>query len=137
RHVNLTCNNIVNSKLKQIMNYPGSLDQQSSTGIFPGRIHSVLMALLFLASINIAKAQTPEIRKAYHYLDIAQPSKVMPALQQAIGGNPDYTYYLGLGYILTGDLDKALATFEKGIADDKRNALVVAGKGHVKLLQKK
>ena len=34
-------------------------------------------------------------------------------------------------------LDKALATFEKGIAADDENPLPVAGKGQVKLLQKK
>lgn len=114
------------------MNNPGSSDKQSRMGIFP-----VLVMLLFIASLKIVNAQTPEIRKAYRYLDIEQPSKFLPALKKAVGDNPEYQYYLGLGYIVTGDLDKALSIFEKGIADDKRNPLFVAGKGHVKLLQKK
>lgn len=119
------------------MNYYGSPDQQSSAGRFPTWTLSVLIALLVTASINATFAQSPEIRKAYRYLDIEQPSKVMPALKQAVGDNPENLYYLGLGYIMTGDLDQALAAFEKGIAADKKNPLPVAGKGHVKLLQKK
>ena len=119
------------------MNYYGSPDQQSSAGRFPAWTRNVFIALLVMASISATYAQSPEIRKAYRYLDIEQPSKFMPALQQAVGNGPENLYYLGLGYIMTGDLDKALSTFEKGIAEDKKNPLPVAGKGHVKLLQKK
>lgn len=119
------------------MNNHGSPDQRKSAGRFSGRILMLLIALLIMASINATFAQSPEIRKAYRYLDIEQPSKVMPALEQAVGDNPDNLYYLGLGYILTDDLDKALSTFEKGIAQNRKDPLPVAGKGHVKLLQKK
>ena len=118
------------------MNYQGRPDRQQIAGRFSGLVTSALAALLFMASISTF-AQSPEIRKAYQYLEIEQPSKFMPALQKAVGDNPDNQYYLGLGYILTGDLDKALEIFEKGIADDRKNPLPVAGKGHVKLLQKK
>jgi tetratricopeptide (TPR) repeat protein len=119
------------------MNYYGSPDQQLSTGTFPARTRKVFITLLIMASINATYAQSPEIRKAYRYLDIEQPSKFMPALQQAVGDDPENLYHLGLGYIITGDLEKALSTFEKGIDADKKNPLPVAGKGHVKLLQKK
>ena len=119
------------------MNYQGSRDQQNCTANFTRTVLSVLSALLIMASTNPIFAQSPEIRKAFRYLDIEQPSKVMPALEQAVQGNPDNQYYLGLGHILTGNPDKALEIFEKGIADDKKNPLPVAGKGHVKLLQKK
>lgn len=119
------------------MNYRGSADQQINAGPFPGRTFNVLIALLFTASINTTFAQSPDIRKAYRYLDIEQPSRIMPALKEALGDNPENLYYLGLGYILTGDLDKSLSTFEKGVAENKKDPLVVAGKGHVKLLQKK
>jgi tetratricopeptide (TPR) repeat protein len=62
---------------------------------------------------------------------------MIPALEKAVQANPEEIYYLGLGYIMVGNLDKALATFEKGIAAEDKDPLVVAGKGHVKLLQKK
>lgn len=118
------------------MNYQGRPDRQPLAERFSGTVATALTALLFMASIQTF-AQSPEIRKAYHYLDIEQPSKVMPALQKAVGDNPENLYYLGLGHILTGDLDKALEIFERGIAEDRKNPLPVAGKGHVKLLQKK
>src|SRR5690606_24722307 len=58
-------------------------------------------------------------------------------LEKAVQAQPEEIYYLGLGYIMLGDLDKALATFEKGIANDKKDPMVVAGKGHVLILQNK
>lgn len=118
------------------MNYQGRPDRQQIAGRFSGLVTSALAALLFIASISTF-AQSPEIRKAYQYREIEQPSKMMPALQKAVGDNPENLYYLGLGHILTGDLDKAMEIFEKGIAEDRKNPLPVAGKGHVKLLQKK
>lgn len=118
------------------MNYQGRPDRQPIAGRFSGPVKSALAALLFMASISTF-AQSPEIRKAYQYLEKEQPSKVMPALQKAVGDNPENQYYLGLGYILTGDLDKAMEIFEKGIANDRKDPLPVAGKGHVKILQKK
>ncbi|HET9487494.1 MAG TPA: tetratricopeptide repeat protein [Chryseosolibacter sp.] len=118
------------------MNYQGSPDLQMSNGLFRGAI-MMLFALLFMASANTTFAQSPEIRKAFRYYDIEQPSKMIPALEQAVKAAPGNTYYLGLGYILKGDLEKALSTFEKGISADDKDPLVVAGKGHVKLLQKK
>ena len=119
------------------MNYQGSPDQQMSSGLFGRTISSILIVLLFMASTNSTFAQSPEIRKAFRFMDIEQPSKGIAALEQAAQANPENLYYLGLGYILTGANDKALATFEKGISADGNDALSVAGKGHVKLLQKK
>lgn len=118
------------------MNYQGSPDQQMSSGLFGRTISSILIALLFMASTNSTFAQSPEIRKAFRFIDIEQPSKGIAALEQAAQANPKNLYYLGLGYILTGANDKSLATFEKGISADGNDALSVAGKGHVKLLQK-
>ena len=117
------------------MNYQGSPGRQQKAGRFSGPNILALLALLFMASIN-ASAQSPEVRKAFQYLDNEQPSKMIPALQKAVE-NPESSYYMGLGYIMSGDLDKAMSIFEKGIAEDKKNPLPVAGKGHVKLLQKK
>jgi len=119
------------------MNYQGSPDRQMNPGLFTRTILSPLVALLFMASTTATSAQSPEIRKAFRYFDIEQPSKMIPALEQAAQANPESIYYLGLGYILKGDLNKALSTFEKGISDNDKDPLVVAGKGHVKLLEKK
>lgn len=118
------------------MNYQESPDHQVSRGSFAGMVGRLLVALLFMASATTAFAQSPEIRKAYRFYEIEQPSKMIPALEKAAQG-PENSYYLGLGYIIKGDLDKALSIFEKGISDDDKNPLPVAGKGHVKLLQKK
>ncbi|MGC1244381.1 MAG: tetratricopeptide repeat protein [Chryseosolibacter sp.] len=119
------------------MNYQGSRDQQMSKALFSRTIATLFIALLFMASTNITLAQSPEVRKALRYHENEQPSKMIPALEQAAKADPANSYYLGLGYILQGDLDKALAAFEQGIKDDDKNPLPVAGKGHVFILQKK
>ena len=118
------------------MNYQGSPDHLMSRGLFKGTISALLVAVLFMASATTAFSQSPEIRQAFRYQEIEQPSKMIPALEKAAQGDENL-YYLGLGYIKAGDLDKALATFEKGISADDKNPLPVAGKGHVMLLQKK
>lgn len=119
------------------MNYQGSCDQQVSKGLFSKTIASLVIALLIMTLANITLAQSPEIRKALRFYENEQPSKMMPALEQAAKSDPANSYYLGLGYILQGDLDKALSTFEKGIQDDDKNPLPVAGKAQVLILQKK
>gem|GEM_PF-514257 len=126
----------VNIKSQQTMNYLGSPDYQLSSGLLKKAIPALFAALLFMASATTAFCQSPEVRKAFRYNEIEQPSKMIPALEQAAQAAPENLYYLGLGYILAGDLNKALATFEKGISADSKDPLPVAGKGHVKLLQK-
>lgn len=118
------------------MNYQGSPDARLSSGMYKG-ISALFAALLVVASVTSAFSQTPEIRKAFRYYEIEQPSKMIPALEKATQGTPEYSYYLGLGHILNGDLDKAMAIFEKRISEEDKDPLQVAGKGHVKLLQKK
>ncbi len=119
------------------MNYQGSRDLQTSSGLLRRAIPALTLILFVLASAVTAFSQTPEIRKAFHYTEIQQPSKMLPALEAATSGAPEHQYYLGLGYIIAGNLDKALEVFEKGIAADRKDPLPVAGKGHVKILQKK
>lgn len=118
------------------MNYSGSLDQLISKGLFPRTI-AMLLVTLFMASTSTAFAQSPEVRKAFRFYEIEQPSKMIPALEQAAQASPENLYYLGVGYIMQGDLDKALATFEKGIENNDKDPLPVAGKGQVLILQKK
>lgn len=119
------------------MNYQGSPDQQSSQGLFSRAIALLLTGLLLMASADLTLAQSPEIRQAFRYYEIEQPSKMIPALEKATQANPEDLYYLGIGHILMGNLDKALAAFEKGISNDDKNPLPVAGKGQVFILQKK
>jgi tetratricopeptide (TPR) repeat protein len=119
------------------MNYLGSLVRLNGSKKIAQAIASLLVASLFMASTTTAFAQTPEIRQAFHYFEIEQPSKMIPALEKAVQGNPENLYYLGLGYIKLGELDKALSTFEKGIQNEDKDPLPVAGKGHVLILQKK
>jgi tetratricopeptide (TPR) repeat protein len=111
-------------------------------GLFSGLANktsgtAILATMLLLAISSIVSfGQTPEIRKALRYIDIEQPSKGLSALEQMAGNNPVNLYYLGLAQLRTGAKDKALATFEKGIAADEKNGLNYAGKGHVRLLEK-
>lgn len=120
------------------MNYQGSPDNLMSRGLFRRAASSVLsMVLLVAVSATTAFSQSPEVRKAFRYAEIEQPSKMIPALEQAAKDDSKNLYYLGLGYIKTGELDKALSTFEKGIQSDSKDPLPLAGKGQVLLLQKK
>lgn len=98
---------------------------------------SALLTMLFLAvSSTFLFGQSPEIRKALRYIDAEQPSKGLAELEKLAGSNATNLYYLGLGQLRTGAKDKALATFEKGIAADEKNGLNYAGKGYVRLLEK-
>ena len=120
------------------MNYLGSPVQLNGRKLFKRAISSLLVAWLFMASTTTAFAQSPEVRQAFRFFEIEQPSKMLPLLEKAAQADPENNlYYLGLGYIKLGELDKALSTFEKGIQEDDKNPLPVAGKGHVLLLQKK
>jgi tetratricopeptide (TPR) repeat protein len=110
-------------------------------GLFSGLTNrspfaAILVTMLMLAISSTSFGQSPEIKKALRYIDIEQPSKGLSALEQMAGNNAANLYYLGLAQIRTGAKDKALATFEKGIAADDKNGLNYAGKGHVRLLEK-
>lgn len=99
-----------------------------------------LIMMLFLAVIaSVSFAQNPDVKKAFRFIDIEQPSKGLSALEQLVSANPTnagYLYYLGLAQLRTGAKDKALANFEKGISLDEKNGLNYAGKGHIRLLEK-
>lgn len=116
--------------------HPVSPDAKRSSGLCR-KLHLTFM-MMVLTAVSVF-AQSPEARKAFRFIDIEQPSKGISALEQLAASDPenaDYLYYLGLGYLRTGDKEKALATFEKGISLDDRNGLNYAGKGHVRLLEK-
>lgn len=106
---------------------------------YPGK-RLLAIALLVLVGGSAAFAQSPEVRKAFRFFHIEQPSKGMSALQELVKSNPEnssYHYYLGLAQLQSGDLEQAMANFNKGIELDKRDGLNYAGKGHAYLLEKK
>jgi tetratricopeptide (TPR) repeat protein len=106
---------------------------------FRGRMKAafaLVFAMFFIAATT--NAQNPEVRKAYRFFDIEQPSKGLAALEQMANSTPNSynLYYLGLAQLRMGQKDKALASFEKGIAANEKDGLNYAGKGHVRLLEK-
>lgn len=111
----------------------------SSLPVFLGRMKAamtLIFALLFIAATTTA--QNPEVRKAFRLIDIEQPSKGLAALEQLATATPNSynLYYLGLAQLRLGQKDKALASFEKGIAANDKDGLNYAGKGHVRLIEK-
>lgn len=99
----------------------------------------IIGTMFLIVSTISCFGQSPEVRKAFRFIDIEQPSKGIAALEQLVSANPtnsSYLYYLGLAQIRTGAKDKALANFEKGIGLDEKEGLNYAGKGYVKLLDK-
>src|SRR5690242_11356256 len=96
------------------------------------------LVLIFLTTIS-SSGQNTDIKKALRLIDIEQPSKGIAALEGVVKANPESASnlcYLGLGYIRTGQNEKALEAFEKGIKLKPKEGLCYAGKGHVRLLGK-
>jgi tetratricopeptide (TPR) repeat protein len=115
--------------------HPKSLDFRSRLSY--GKSLAIVFFLTAFSTVSFAQA--PEVRKAFRLIDIEQPSKGLAAMEQLVNANPtnsNYLYYLGLAQLKTGAKDKALATFEKGITTNEKDALNYAGKGHVKMLDK-
>lgn len=112
------------------------------TNFFNNRLRVAITALfLGLLSTQLSFAQdviTPEVKKALRLVDIEQSSKGVAALEGLVKANPtnaSVLYYLGYAQIKRGELDKALASFEKGIQVDPKEQLNYAGKGYVRILQ--
>ncbi len=98
-----------------------------------------LIVLVATCAVANVLAQSPNVRNALRLIDIEQPSKGLSAMEQLVNSDPEnaeYLYYLGLAQLRTGNKDKALANFEKGIEFESKNGLNYAGKGHVRLLEK-
>ncbi len=96
----------------------------------------VFLLLLAIASYG----QSPEIKKAFHYIEIEQPGralKILDELASSPKNTPNQQYYLGLGYLRIGKFDVAMKTFDEGIAQKEKYGLNYAGKAHVMILQKK
>jgi tetratricopeptide (TPR) repeat protein len=109
-----------------------SCRQKSSSRLSLKLTATVVLACFFA----FASGQPLEVKQAFHLIDIEQPSKGIASLQK-IANSAANQYYLGLAYMRTGDKEKALAAFEKGIPMDEKNFLNMVGKGHVKFSEKK
>jgi tetratricopeptide (TPR) repeat protein len=118
------------------MKYQVSPEQRFNSGLSGKGVLKGVLAIAFMTISVLTFGQSPEIRKAFRLIDIEQPSKGISALEQQAGSNAANQYYLGLAYLRTGNKEKALAAFEKGISLDEKNGLNYAGKGYVKILDK-
>jgi tetratricopeptide (TPR) repeat protein len=106
---------------------------------FRSKRNAVLTISFMVLTAISSFAQSPEVKKALRLIEIEQPTKGIAALEALVKASPESAtnlYYLGLGYIRTGQKDKALEAFEKGIKLDEKGGLCYAGKGHVRLLEK-
>lgn len=112
-----------------------SPENNLSSGLFPRMKRFFAVAAMVSVLAVSAQAQSPEVRKALRHFDIEQPSKGMAALE-ALSPTSSNLYYLGVAQLRAGQKDKALATFEKGIAANDKDGLNYAGKGHVRLVEK-
>jgi tetratricopeptide (TPR) repeat protein len=112
-----------------------SPEKNLRSGLYPRmKRHLTLSVVMILLTVSTF-AQSPEVRKALRHFEIEQPKKGIAALE-ALPQNSTNFYYLGLAQLRAGEKDKALATFEKGIAANDKDGLNYAGKGHVRLLEK-
>src|SRR5918993_2769881 len=118
------------------MKYHVSPAKSNVPGLLGG-VFKYSLAVAFIAVSFLSFGQSPEVRKAFRLIDIEQPSKGIAALEQLAGSSPNsnHLYYLGLAQLRMGDKDKALATFEKGIAANDKDGLNYAGKGHVRIIE--
>jgi tetratricopeptide (TPR) repeat protein len=91
---------------------------------------------VLICVFGFALGQSSEVKQGFRLIDIEQPSKGVALLEKS-ANNVTNQYYLGLAYLRTGQKEKALAAFEKGIPMDEKNFLNLVGKGHVIFTEKK
>lgn len=96
-----------------------------------------VFALAALLVSNFAVAQEQEIKTAIRQLTREQGSKAVETITKAAQAYPDNArvlYYQGMIQAKTGDKKNAEITFQKGIEKDPKNALNIAGKGYLRML---
>jgi tetratricopeptide (TPR) repeat protein len=99
-----------------------------------------LLSLALLTAISSFGQDNPDVEKALYLIDVERPKEGMALMQKTVAANPENAamlYSLGYAQLKLGEKDKALATFDKGIQLDDKEALNYAGKGHLLLLNKK
>jgi tetratricopeptide (TPR) repeat protein len=92
---------------------------------------------VLLLYTGIIYSQSAEVRDAFHYIEIEQPTRAIHTLNQLAYDrkkSPNLQYYLGLGYVRLGKLDSAIKIFDEGIELKEKYGLNYAGKAHAKIL---
>jgi len=100
-----------------------------ATSIIPG---------LVILTMTLAVAQNNEIAEAKHLIEVDQNKKALDVLTKASTTYPTSAavfYNLGLAQIKAGKREDALKSFDKGIAADPKDALNLAGKGQLSMLE--
>lgn len=101
------------------------------------------MKKLFLISLNsiaifFATAQSiADGVKALYYEKYKTATDIFQKLVNADPSNADANYWLGVAYLKQDDLKNARDVFSKAMATTKQNPLIIAGMGHVELLEGK
>ena len=93
---------------------------------------------LLVGQSNFAAAQNTEIAEAKHLVEIDQSKKALDVLTKAATTYPTSAatfYNLGLLQLKLNKRQEALQSFDKGIAADPKDALNIAGKGHLAMLE--
>ncbi|MEJ1240421.1 tetratricopeptide repeat protein [Chryseolinea sp. T2] len=95
-------------------------------------------ASLLVGQTEFAVAQGTEIAEAKHLVEIDQSKKALDVLTKAASTyptSPAVFYNLGLLQLKMNKRQEALQAFDKGIAADPKDALNIAGKGHLSMLE--
>jgi len=98
------------------------------------------LACFVTASLLVgqAVAQDKEIAEAKHLVEIDQSKKGLDVLTKAAStypASPAVFYNLGLQQLKANKRQEALQSFDKGLAADPKDALNLAGKGHLAMLE--
>ncbi|HEY9048385.1 MAG TPA: tetratricopeptide repeat protein [Ohtaekwangia sp.] len=98
-----------------------------------------IMLLFFIAAATLAVAQElPAVKQARQQMEIEQTNKAVATLTEAVKANPadaSLLYYLGLAQIANGEKEKAEISFQKGLEVNPKEALNLAGKGYLRMLE--
>src|SRR4051812_49137502 len=106
----------------------------------PNMKNIILAFSLILLSAITSVAQTVAIdyNKALYLANTEQTAKALEFLQSAAQANPTDAavwYYIGYVQIKRNELDKAQASFDKGVSISDKEPLNYVGKGYLKVLQ--
>jgi tetratricopeptide (TPR) repeat protein len=98
----------------------------------------LVTAGLLVGQTEFAVAQDKEIAEAKHLIEIDQSKKGLDVLTKAASTyptTPAVFYNLGLLQLKMNKRQEALQAFDKGLAADPKDALNLAGKGHLAMLE--
>ena len=98
-----------------------------------------IMLLFFIAAATLAVAQElPAVNQARQQMEIEQTNKAVATLSEAVKATPtdaSLLYYLGMAQIANGEKEKAEISFQKGLEVNAKEALNLAGKGYLRMIE--